>query len=396
MYNGNDAIALAVLSIASHFPIVATTGCFNMDDVVSMLLDQILPGLRVMPLSEDFLKAAQKRLDTLTKPRGSLGRLESLACRLYAMSEGRMPLTVEPAMMLTVAGDHGVAAQKVSPYPQVVTRQMVDNLLNGGAAINVLSRVAGMEVRVVDAGCCGGPFPPHPALLVCRLGDGTADLTKGPAMSRAVCLQGLRWGVTLAASLADDGYRCLGTGEMGIANSTTAAALYCALTGQDASCMVGPGAGADATMVRHKIDVVRRALHVNAAALCGDAVDVLAALGGFEIVLMAGLMLGAAARRLPVLVDGFICSAAYVAALRICPALQGYAVLAHASAEPGHHLALEALTGCHELDTPLLHLGMRLGEGTGGAVAYPLLRSAAAVFNDMATFTAAGISDIVC
>ena len=360
------------------------------------LMEALFPTLHIAPLHHKYLHAAQAHLDNLTKPRGSLGRLEVLASRLYAMAEGRTPLNVSPSIMLTVAGDHGVAAQHVSPYPQAVTRQMVQNFLHEGAAINALCRVSGMDLRIVDAGCCGGPFPHNPMLIDRRLGNGTADLSQEAAMSRATCLAGLHAGIQLAQELADEGYRCIGTGEMGIANSTSATALYCALLAQDPAAMTGPGAGADTAMLRHKIAVVQRALAVHASALNGDVIDILAALGGFEIVMMAGIMLGAASRRIPVLVDGFICSAAFVAALTLCPALEGYAILAHASAEPGHIRALEALHCNRESATPLLHLGMRLGEGTGCAVAYHLLRCSAAIFNDMATFISAGVADTSC
>ena len=356
-----------------------------------------LPGLFIRPLESSLLEKAQAHLDNLTKPRGSLGRLEELARRLYAMRRGELPLSVSPALMLIVAGDHGVAAQGVSPFPQAVTRQMVMNFLHGGAAVNVLCRCGGLDLRVVDAGCAGGPFTPHPMLLDRRLGDGTADMSRGPAMSRETCLNGLRRGVDLAAEAAGRGYRCLGTGEMGIANSTAGTALYCALLGLDPDALTGPGAGSDPAMVRHKAGIVREALRVNASLLAsGDPVDILAAVGGFEIAVMSGIMLGAAAQRLPVLVDGFICSAAYAAALAICPALADYAVLSHASAEPGHSPALSRLA--HDGAAPdgggepLLHLGMRLGEGTGGALAYHLLRGAAAIYNDMATFDAAGVT----
>lgn len=360
-------------------------------------LEALFPGLRIEAVRREDLDAAQAHLDNLTKPRGSLGRLEELAARLYAMSGGRLPLSVSPALMLTVAGDHGVAAQGVSPFPQAVTRQMVMNFCNGGAAVNVLCRCGGLDLRVVDAGCAGGPFAPHPMLLDRRLGDGTADMSRGPAMSRETCLHGLRLGLELAAVAAREGYRCLGTGEMGIANSTAGTALYCALLGLEPEDITGPGAGSDPAMVRHKAGIVREALRVNAAALAsGDPVTILAAVGGFEIAIMSGIMLGAAAQRLPVLVDGFICSAAYVAALAICPDLAGYAVLSHASAEPGHGPALARLDSGMSggmSGEPLLHLGMRLGEGTGGALACHLLRCAAAVYNDMATFSSAGVEE---
>ena len=360
------------------------------------LLDDILPGLRIPALLQENLDAAQAHLDDLTKPQGSLGRLEELAQRLFAISGGQAPIIVSPAIMLTVAGDLGVAAQGVSPFPKAVTRQMVLNFFNNGAGVNALCHASGMDLRVLDAGCDGGPYPPHDILIERRLGDGTADMSQGPAMSREICLKGLRMGVELAHELADKGYRCLGVGEMGIANSTAGTAIYCALLHLDPDQMTGPGAGADPDMVRHKAGVVRRALEVNAAQLRGDAVDVLAAVGGFEIVLMAGLMLGAASRRLPVLVDGFICSSAYVAALKICPQLGDYAILSHASAEPGHARALSQLVGDAARNNPLLHLGMRLGEGTGGAVAYHLLRCAAAIYNEMATFSSAGVAGKAC
>ena len=188
---------------------------------------------------------------------------------------------------------------------------------------------------------------------------------------------------------ADKGYRCFGTGEMGIGNSTPATAINCALFGFDPDEATGPGAGSDPERVRHKAAIVRRALEVNAAALKGDGVDILAALGGFELAIMAGIMLGAASRSLPILVDGFICSAAYAAAVRICPLVAQYAILSHASAEPGHVPALGAL----DSGTPLLHLDMRLGEGTGGAVAYHLLRCAVNIFNEMATFAEAQVDE---
>lgn len=348
-----------------------------------------LPGLFVRPLESSLLEQARAHLDNLTKPRGSLGRLEELARRLYAMAGGVTPLNVSPALMLTVAGDHGVALQGVSPMPQAVTRQMTRNFLNGGAGINVLCRSSGMDLRVVDAGCAGGPYEPHELLIDRRLGDGTADISKGPAMSRETCLRGLRHGIALVEEFADKGYRCFGTGEMGIGNSTPATAINCALFGFDPDAATGPGAGSDPERVRHKAAIVRRALEVNAEALKGDGVDILAALGGFELAIMAGIMLGAASRSLPILVDGFICSAAYAAAVRICPLVAQYAILSHASAEPGHVPALGALDG----GTPLLHLDMRLGEGTGGAVAYHLLRCAVNIFNEMATFAEAQVDE---
>ena len=353
---------------------------------MNKLMEEISPDLHIEPVADAHVRAAQAHLDQLTKPQGSLGRLEEVACRLFAMRQGRTPLNVAPAMMFTVAGDHGVAAQGVSAFPQAVTRQMVQNFLNGGAAINVLCRTEGIELRVVDAGCVGGPYAPHPLLLDHRIADGTADMATGPAMRREQCLAALCNGVDLADEAAGLGYVCLGAGEMGIANTTAATALYCAYLGLDPALMAGPGTGASADMVRHKAAVVRQALAINRPAMT-DAIAILACVGGFEIATMAGIMLGAAEKRLPVLVDGFISTAAYVAARAICPDVHDYAILTHASAEPGYALAMRKLN-----ERPLLDLGLRLGEGTGAALAYNLLQQACAIFNDMATFASAGVA----
>lgn len=343
----------------------------------------------VFPVNDTLGIAAQAHLDNLTKPQGSLGRLEELAVRLYCIADGVRPLTVDPAVMFTVAGDHGVVQENIAIFPQAVTRQMVQNFLQQGAGINVLSRVAGIDMRVVDAGCAGGSFAAHPMLLDCRLGDGTANLARQAAMSRETCLQGLLHGVALADTAAEAGKRCVGVGEMGIGNTTPATALYCALLNLQPEVMTGPGAGADSKMINHKIQVIKTALNLHAAAIeAGDPLDIIAALGGFEIVVMAGIMLGAARKRLPIVVDGFISTAAYVVARALCPAVAGYAFLSHASAEPGYVRALAALhTG-----RPLLHLDLRLGEGTGAALAIPLLRASAAIFNEMATFDQANVS----
>lgn len=343
----------------------------------------------ISPVESALRSAAQAHLDNLTKPQGSLGRLEEIATRLYCIAQGQVPLRVDPAAMFTVAGDHGVVAEKVTIFPQAVTRQMVQNFLQNGAGINVLSRAAGVDLHVVDAGCVGGPFASHPMLLDRRLGDGTANIALGPAMSRELCLQGLLQGAALADAAADAGKCCVGVGEMGIGNTTPATAVYCALLHLQPEVMTGPGAGADARMIQHKIQVIHRALAVNGAAIAsGVPLDILAALGGFEIVTMAGIMLGAARRRMAVVVDGFISTAAYVAARALCPAVQGYAFLSHASAEPGYNAAIDALHTCK----PLLDLHLRLGEGTGAALAIPVLRASAAIFNEMATFDQAQVS----
>lgn len=327
------------------------------------------------------------RLDNLTKPRGSLGRLEDLALRLFLI-QGREP-GVDPARIYTVAGDHGVAARGVSLFPQEVTRQMVANFLSGGAAVNVLAEVAGVEHFVVDAGCAGPQFDPHPALIRNRIAPGTADISVGPAMIEEECLEALLLGADLAEKAAKAGIRALGAGDMGIANTTPSTALYCALLDLDPAEVAGPGTGLDRAGVGRKAGIVAQALEANAAAVAGrDPLAVLAALGGLEIACLAGLVLGGAACGLVVCLDGFISTAAYAAARAICPRVSGYCVLSHASAEPGHALAVERL-GLE----PVLDLGMRLGEGTGAALVLPVLRAAAAVFNRMASFADAGVSE---
>ena len=360
---------------------------------------RLFPGERIRPVAAADLEAARAWLDSLTKPVGSLGRLESLAARLWAIGEGKRPLDAGPALMLTVAGDHGIAAQGVSPFPQAVTRQMVANFLAGGAAINVLCRANGLSLRVVDAGCAGGPFPAHHLLLDRRQGDGTADMSRGPAMSRAACESALRAGFALAKDARAEGFRTLGLGEMGIANSTSATALYCALLGLSPAAVAGPGAGAEPPMVARKARLVAQALSINADAVGAGPVETLAALGGFEIAVMCGAMLGAAAQGMAVLVDGFISTSACAAALAVAPELAGYAILTHVSAEPGYAAAIRRMTeraaphaGGADWGEPLLELGLRLGEGTGAALAWPLVKSAAAICNEMATMASAGVS----
>ena len=347
------------------------------------------------PVDAALSTRAQAHLDDLTKPRGSLGLLENAALRLFLMAGGHTPLCVDPAVIVVAAGDHGVTRQGVSPYPQEVTTQMLANILEGGAAISVLSRLNGLTMTVVDAGCADKALE-HPRLINLRLGPGTADLSEEAAMSVEDCQRALLCGVDIARQAVDGGARLLATGEMGIGNSTPAAALFCALLGLAPAEAVGPGAGLNPAGVRHKIGVVEKALRRHADVVGSwsasggaseSALAVLAALGGYEIAVLAGVVLGAASRRVPVLVDGFISTAAYAAARALSPAAADYAFLAHASAEPGYARVVAALG-----QEPLLRLNMRLGEGTGCALALPLLRAAAAVFNEMASFSGAGVT----
>jgi nicotinate-nucleotide--dimethylbenzimidazole phosphoribosyltransferase len=340
----------------------------------------------IAPVDPALEPAARAHLDNLTKPRGSLGVLEDVAARLVQIAGGSAP-GVDPARIFTIAGDHGVVAEGVSPFPQEVTRQMVANFLAGGAGINVLADTAGIQVVVVDAGSAGGPYPEHPGLVRCKVAEGTANLAQGPAMTREQCERALLNGVALAEAAAADGCRAVGTGDMGIGNTTPSTALYCAFFGLEPEEMTGPGAGLSAEGVRAKCAVIRRGLAANAGAVAsGDPVEILAALGGLEIATLAGLCLGAAKCRMALAVDGFISTAAFAAAWKLCPAVRDYAFFAHASAEPGHARAMTAIGA-----RPLLDLGLRLGEGTGAALALFLLRAAANVYTRMATFDSAGV-----
>lgn len=342
----------------------------------------------ISPVGRGLEPAARARLDSLTKPRGSLGRLEDLAAQLYCIQGGGRP-AADPARIYTVAGDHGVVAEGVSLFPQEVTRQMVLNFLGGGAGINVLCKTAGVDLFVVDAGCRGGDFPEHPRLIRGKVAPGTANLATGPAMTADQCAAALLLGVSLADRAAADGVRVLGTGDMGIGNTTPSTALYAAYLGLAPLAITGPGTGLAPEAVARKARVIERGLAANAAAVnSGDPLAILAALGGLEIACLAGLILGGAKNHQAVCVDGFISTAAFAAAVRLCPAVAGYCVLSHVSAEPGHARAAAALGLA-----PVLDLGLRLGEGTGAAMTVFVLRCAADIFNNMASFADAGVSE---
>ncbi len=343
---------------------------------------------QIRPTENPALRAkGEAHLDNLTKPLKSLGRLEEAALQLFLINEGRQPLDVRPARLFTLAADHGVVAEGVAAHPQEVTRQMVLNFLAGGAGINALCRNSGLDFQVVDCGVKGEDFAPHPKLVRAKIAPGTASLASGPAMTRLECLKALHLGLGLAQNAAKDGARCLAAGEMGIGNTTPSTALYCAFLGLDPFEATGAGAGISAEQILHKAGVFQRGLEVNAAALhTGHPLNVLAALGGLEIAAISGLMLGAAARRIPFVVDGFIAGAAFTAAWKLCPAVADYCFFGHQSAEQGHAEILRRLN-----KQPLLNLGLRLGEGTGAALALPILSGACAIFNEMASFEQAGV-----
>lgn len=326
----------------------------------------------------------QALLDAKTKPRGSLGRLEELACWLAAV---RRTVDIGPprAAVVVMAGDHGVTAEGVSAYPSEVTAQMLANFAAGGAAINVLARHAGAEVVVVDVGSRAAA--PIPGVFDRRVGRGTANLRHEPAMTMAQALAAIETGIGLVDELATRAVDCVALGDMGIGNTTAASCLTVAFTGAAAARVTGRGCGIDGAAQARKAQVVEEACARHLAD-GPDALAILARLGGFEIAGLAGVVLGAAARGWPVVLDGFPTTAAAVAAARLAPAAALYCVAAHRSVEPGHEALLAALDA-----RPLLDLELRLGEGTGAALALPLLGAAARIVREMATFGEASVTD---
>jgi nicotinate-nucleotide--dimethylbenzimidazole phosphoribosyltransferase len=328
------------------------------------------------------VREARRHLDTLTKPPGSLGRLEDLATRLVALRGA--PPSVERPVVFTFAADHGVVAEGVSAYPSSVTAQMVENFLRGGAAVNVLARQAGARVVVADFGIAG-PIGGAADLVRCPLGAGTANMVRGPAMTRVQAERGIEAGARLAEAAIADGADLLVTGEMGIGNTTAASAMTAAITAATPETVTGRGTGVDPDRWRRKVAVVARALATNRPDPA-DGVDVLAKVGGFEIAGLVGVILAGAARRVPVALDGFIAGAAALVAASLAPAAVDAMVAAHRSAEPGHDAAL-----AHLRLAPYLDLGLRLGEGTGAVLFIHLARAAARIYAEMATFKSAGV-----
>jgi nicotinate-nucleotide--dimethylbenzimidazole phosphoribosyltransferase len=342
----------------------------------------------IPPLDADAIAAAEDRQAILTKPAGALGRLEALSVRLAGMTGQATPrIGPDRKALVICAGDHGVAAQGVSAYPQAVTAQMVANFLTDGAAANVLARQMGARVVVVDAGVAS-ELPSHADLVSGKIAPGTADISQGPAMTRRQATAALQLGLDIADNQISLGLDLLAAGEMGIANTTPASALISALTGHPPAETVGRGTGIDDNALAHKVEVVQRALQANQSLDTADGMSVLAALGGFEIGAMAGLMLGAAAARVPAVIDGLISTAAALVAQAFRPRVTDYLIAGHRSTEPGHIYALSAL-GLE----PLLDLGLRLGEGTGALLAFPVVEAAARTLSEMATFAEAGVSD---
>jgi len=334
-------------------------------------------------LDAQAMEAARARQANLTKPAGSLGVLEEVSVVLCGISGTCPPSYPDEVVVAVFAGDHGVVASGVTPWPQEVTTGMVENFRAGGAAVNVLASEAGGNVVVIDIGVAS-EIKEDDVVWVRKVRPGTDDLSLGPAMSRADALDAIGVGIRVAEDLVAQGYDAVATGDMGIGNTTPSACLIAALTGQPASAITGRGTGIDDAMLAHKTQVVADAV----ARLADDAdpVDILAEVGGLEHAGIVGLILGAAARRVPIVLDGVISGSAALVAQRLAPYAVSYCFAGHRSVEPGHAAALAQL-GLR----PLVDLDLRLGEGSGAALAFPLIRASAAVLRDMATFESAGI-----
>ncbi|BCY06112.1 nicotinate-nucleotide--dimethylbenzimidazole phosphoribosyltransferase [Actinoplanes sp. L3-i22] len=349
-----------------------------------MTLETTLAAIR--PADEQAMAAARDLQARLTKPAGSLGHLEELSVRLAGLAGVCPPPMPEPATVAVFAGDHGVHAQGVSPWPQEVTAQMVANFVAGGAVVNAFARQAGADVMVIDAGVA---IPLHggPNLLDANIRRGTRDMTVEPALTREEALAAVELGLAVAGQLVEAGAKCLLTGDMGIANTTPAAALIAVFTGSAPAVVTGRGTGIDDATLAHKTEVIAAALarHTPAAA---DPLGVLATVGGLEHAALTGFILGAAAHRVPVIVDGVIAASAALAAAAFAPDAVAAMVAGHRSAEPGATVAL-----AHLGLEPLLDLGMRLGEGSGAVLALPIVAAAVRVLHEVATFDSAGVSE---
>jgi nicotinate-nucleotide--dimethylbenzimidazole phosphoribosyltransferase len=345
------------------------------------LIDQIIA--QIQPLDEQAMDDARQRQDTLTKPQGSLGRLEELSIQVAGITGSAAP-KIKDKVVLVMAGDHGVAEEGVSAYPREVTSQMVMNILHGGAAINVLARHVGARVVVADLGVAVD-LPSQPGLVSAKIGYGTQNIACGPAMSRQLAVASLEAGAKIFLNLLENGLDILATGEMGIGNTTPSTAIAAVFTGRPVQEITGLGTGLDQLGFQRKVSAIERALQVNQPDP-HDGLDVLAKVGGFEIGGLAGAILAAAANRRPVVIDGFISTAAAMIAVGLAPLARGYLIAAHTSMERGHHVMMEWLRG-----RPLLDLQMRLGEGTGAALAMSLVEAACKILNEMATFDQAGV-----
>jgi len=335
-------------------------------------------------LDQKAMKAARERQDSLTKPLGSLGRLEELSIRVAAIRGEAMP-RLEHKAIIVMAADHGVVAEGVSLYPQEVTPQMVRNFLNGGAGINVLARQVGARVVVVDMGVAA-TLEPHPCLVSKKVALGTGNMRRGPAMTREQALTAVDAGLEVVERELEKGLDIIGTGDMGIGNTTASSAITAAIVGEPVARVTGRGTGIGDRQLAHKVMVIEEVLKLNQPD-AKDGLDVLTKVGGFEIGGLVGVMIGAAAHRIPIVIDGFVSGAAALIATRMAPQLRDFLIAAHVSAERGHRVVLK-----HLGLKPLLDLEMRLGEGTGAALAIFVVEAAVKALAEMASFAEAGVS----
>jgi nicotinate-nucleotide--dimethylbenzimidazole phosphoribosyltransferase len=339
----------------------------------------------IKPPDKPSMVKAIERQDSLTKPAGSLGRLEALSVQIAGI-QGKAQPQIKQKAVIVMAADHGVAARGTSAYPQEVTAEMVLNFLRGGAAINVISRQVGARVVIVDMGVAA-KLDANPGLISHRIAAGTQDMSKGPAMTPEQAKQALEAGIEIMTAEIRKGLDIVGTGDMGIGNTTASSAICAVMTGKTAAEVTGRGTGLDDKQLQHKIAIINEAIALNKPEVA-KPLEVLAKVGGFEIGGLAGVILGAAANRVPVVIDGFISGAAALIAAGICPKSKDYMIAGHCSVEPGHRIMLQ-----HLGLKPLLDLEMRLGEGTGGALAMSLAETSVRILSEMATFAEAGVAE---
>jgi len=340
---------------------------------------------KIEPVDKEMMEEAQRRLDSLTKPRGSLGRLEELSRIVVGIRREKNPV-LNKKVIFTLAGDHGVAKEGVSAYPQEVTRQMVYNFLEGGAGINVLARHVGARVVVIDIGVASD-LKPHPNLIIKKINYGTKNIAKEPAMSREEAIKSINEGIEIFETELEKGIDIAGTGDMGIGNTTPSSAIIAAITGASVEQVTGRGTGISDSELIHKIEVIRKALETNNPDP-KDPIDVLSKVGGFEIGGLTGIILAASSHRVPVIIDGFISGAAALLASEMEPKVKSYLIASHCSAESGHSFLLNFL-GLR----PLLDLNLRLGEGTGAALGMSIVDASTKILTQMATFEKAGVSE---
>ncbi|MCX8119073.1 MAG: nicotinate-nucleotide--dimethylbenzimidazole phosphoribosyltransferase [Desulfobacterota bacterium] len=339
----------------------------------------------IQPLDEKAMKEAEARQDNLTKPQGSLGQLESLSIQIAGIKGTPRP-KIEHKVIFTLAGDHGVTEEGVSAYPSEVTPQMVYNFLRGGAGINVLARHVGARVVVADLGVAA-VLEKHPDLKDKKVAMGTKNMAKGPAMSRQEAVRSIGAGIELVEEELSKGVDILGTGDMGIGNTTPSSAITAAITGAEVRTVTGRGTGLDDKGWEKKVEVIEKALDINRPDP-KDPIDVLSKVGGFEIGGIAGVILAGARYKIPVVIDGFISGAAALIAAGLAPQVKPYLIASHQSVEQGHRIVLE-----HLGLKPLLNLDLRLGEGTGAALGISLVEASLKILNEMATFAEAGVSE---